>query len=183
MSASPVSSPLRNPQNGRPTQPDNSARATPSSQDAINPCEVTAPSSPLPPSSSPALMRLPSSHHDTSLSDSDSDSESQQSNPKRRRQWNSGSGIQKRIRVSQKNPSHGMVEGAMMGNKAFGEPIIYAPRLNSHSYLLASTDVPRQQPLREPEEDKSKANQRFARQIKDIISRVRPILPLTSIRE
>ena len=140
----------------------------------INPCEVATPSSPLPP---PALME---SRSLTSFSDSESDSDSQ---TKRRRQSKSGSGVRKRVRVSQKNPSHGMVEGAMMGNKAFGERPLFAPGVDSHTYSLASTDVPRIRPLRDPEEDKSKANQRFVRQIKDIISRVRPILPLTSNTE
>jgi hypothetical protein len=123
VSPSPLSTPVRNPQNGRPMQPDISLIAAPSSQDAINPCEVTTASSAIPPSSYSALTRSQSSH--TSSLDSDSGSDLQQgnfSNPKRRRRaTKSGSTVLKRLRVSQKNPSHGMVEGAMIGNKVFGE--------------------------------------------------------------
>lgn len=175
MSASPLTTPLRKSQNGQSMPPDIDPIATPS-QDSINPCEVTtpsSPSSPILPTSSRALTELRSSP--TSTSDSDTGSEALQgkiSNPKRRRSTKSGSVVRKRVRVSQKHPSHGMVEGAMIGNKAFGESSIICRRLYSQSNSSTFTDVPRQQPLRQPEEDKSKANQRFTRQIKDIISRV-----------
>jgi hypothetical protein len=134
---------------------------------------ATTPSSPLLPISSRALRQSRSSQ--TSSLDSGSDSELQQgklSNPKRRRGKASGSALQKRVRVSQKNPRHGMVEGAMIGNKVFGELSIICDSIHVCTQRFA--DVPRNQPLRQPEEDKSKANQRFGHQIKDIISRVSP---------
>jgi len=65
----------------------------------------------------------------------------------------------------------------MIGHRTFGESTLIQgdSSRSTQSISFAVADVPRQQALRKQEEDKLKANHRFARQIKDIISRVCPI--------
>jgi len=59
--------------------------------------------------------------------------------------------FQKRVCVSLNNLSHGMVEGAMIGNRAFGESTQILTHCPNHSLS------PRRQLLRKAQEDKSKS--------------------------
>jgi hypothetical protein len=76
-----------------------------------------------------------------------------------------------RLRVSQKNPTYGEIEGAMRGNLVWGN--VHLMSL-SHilSNLFVGAEIPRVSPLRVVETQTALASKRFAREMANIISQV-----------